>query len=564
MRRPHGAVLYLHGATFPSALSVAYRFDGRSWRDALCEAALDVWTLDFLGFGGSDRYPEMDQSPEDHGPLGLAVAASGQVEAAVRFILAHDTRPRLSLVTYSWGSMPAGLFAARHPTLVDRIVMFAPIACREGPRYAPRPTAPAWKLVSNEEQWARFVEDLPPHEPQVLPRTDFDGWAEAYLDSDPGARERQPPAVKTPTGLIVEILRAWHGELAWDPSEVEAPVCIVRGNWDGVVTAADAQWLFDRLTRSAERRIVTIGRGTHLMHLEEMRTALWSESIAFLTPDQPAHSEARKGETPMVEERHEDKAIPGYDFGSPDVAKSPITLDELKDLKATCLFTDEDVIYLRLSYDVLKGQTEDLVKMWRGIIAQHVHLASYSFDRETGKPDEEYGEAVGKRFAQWVLDTSRAEYDQAWLDYQYEIGLRHHRAKKNQTDHANTADHIRGRDVFGFAAATVADAAVPGEGRPLPGGGAADAGGLVEVDDPAGHAVVAALHEPRRLLRPPWQGPNKLRSPGASRRSTSRRLWGHRITAGTETFWNVSVAVALPTNSAGTKSGIFPYVDGAP
>ena len=55
-----------------------------------------------------------------------------------------------------------------------------------------------------------------------------------------------------------------------------------------------------------------------------------------------------------------------------------------------------------------------------------------------------------------MLDTARAEYDQAWLDYQYEIGLRHHRKKKNVTDHANAAAHIRGRDVLGFAAATVA------------------------------------------------------------------------------------------------------------
>jgi pimeloyl-ACP methyl ester carboxylesterase len=48
-----GTVLYLHGATFPSALSIAFRFAGRSWRDALCEAGFDVWALDFLGFGGS-------------------------------------------------------------------------------------------------------------------------------------------------------------------------------------------------------------------------------------------------------------------------------------------------------------------------------------------------------------------------------------------------------------------------------------------------------------------------------------------------------------------------------
>jgi hypothetical protein len=55
-----------------------------------------------------------------------------------------------------------------------------------------------------------------------------------------------------------------------------------------------------------------------------------------------------------------------------------------------------------------------------------------------------------------VLDTTRGQFDQAWLDYQYEIGLRHHRAKKNQTDHGHTLDHIRARDLLAFTAAIVA------------------------------------------------------------------------------------------------------------
>jgi pimeloyl-ACP methyl ester carboxylesterase len=198
-------VLYLHGATFPSALSVAYRFDGVSWRDALCSAGFDVWALDFLGFGGSDRYLEMAADADAHSPLGLAADVVAQVEAAVQFILDWGDHQQVSLVTHSWGSMPARLFAAKHSTLVDRIVMFAPLARREGPRYTPRPTLPAWKLVTNDQQWARFVEDVPPGEPPVLAHEDFTAWAEAYLDSDPAARSRSPPAVKTPTGPLVEI-----------------------------------------------------------------------------------------------------------------------------------------------------------------------------------------------------------------------------------------------------------------------------------------------------------------------------------------------------------------------
>ena len=50
-------VLYVHGGTFPSALSIAHRFDGESWRDVLCAAGFDVWAFDCYGFGASVRSP---------------------------------------------------------------------------------------------------------------------------------------------------------------------------------------------------------------------------------------------------------------------------------------------------------------------------------------------------------------------------------------------------------------------------------------------------------------------------------------------------------------------------
>src|SRR5882724_3008651 len=79
-------VLYVHGGTFPSALSIAHRFDGRSWRDELNDAGFHVWGLDFHGFGLSDPYPEMAQPAEGNAPLGRAENTSRQLEAAVRFI----------------------------------------------------------------------------------------------------------------------------------------------------------------------------------------------------------------------------------------------------------------------------------------------------------------------------------------------------------------------------------------------------------------------------------------------------------------------------------------------
>ena len=281
-------VLYVHGATFPSAMSIAHRFDGFSWRDALVDAGFDVWGFDFLGFGASDRYPEMTAPAEANAPLCRTADASKQLEAAVRFILAQHDVPRLSLITHSWGSMPAGRFAARCPALVDRMVLFGPITWRLARRDERPPAAPAWRLVTLTDQWARFIEDVPAGEPPVLGHAHFVDWGERYLDSDPTSRTRTPASVKTPSGPWYDIGRAWAGDLAYQPERVMAPVAIIRGEWDSMCRDDDAQWLFAAFARAPIRRDVKIGRATHLMHLESNRYGLYRETQAFLAGgDQP-------------------------------------------------------------------------------------------------------------------------------------------------------------------------------------------------------------------------------------------------------------------------------------
>jgi pimeloyl-ACP methyl ester carboxylesterase len=242
---------------------------------------LDVWALDFQGFGGSDRYGEMGQPAKDHAPLCDAQDAGRQVEAAARFILKHQDVPRLSLVSHSWGSMPAGRFAGKHPAMIDRWVLFGPIAQRPARRYESAPTGPAWRLISLEDQWQRFIEDVPASATPVLSRH-FDEWGERYLDSDGESRSRDPAAVKVPSGPFIDILRAWHGKLGYEPALVQAPVALIRGEWDGVVPDQDARWLFDAFTAGPFKRDIKISRGTHLMHLEVMRTELYRETNSFL------------------------------------------------------------------------------------------------------------------------------------------------------------------------------------------------------------------------------------------------------------------------------------------
>lgn len=280
--------LYVHGATFPSALSVAHRFgssrESRSWRDALCAAGFHVWALDFLSYGGSDRH--RDAGP---GAVGRVDAATGQLMAALGHIRERHGDALVSVIAHSWGTIPALRAAGERPEWIDRLVLFGPIVRRDPPSGTGRAAVPLqpWRLVTVEQQRERFVADVPAGEAPVLDPAEFAAWGEAYLDSDPGSRDRDPPAVRIPAGPTVDIARTWSGEWLCDAARVRAPVAVLRGEWDSLTTDADAARLLAALTGAASRHDLRLPRGTHLMHLESGRVALHAASIASLTADIP-------------------------------------------------------------------------------------------------------------------------------------------------------------------------------------------------------------------------------------------------------------------------------------
>ena len=134
-------------------------------------------------------------------------------------------------------------------------------------------------------------------------------------------------------------------------------------------------------------------------------------------------------------------AIPGYTYGTDAVPRSPVSLQELELLQATLLLGEDDLAALRRSGDILGPQIEEILDVWYGFVGDNPHLLA-AFSNAQGQPDQHYLAAVRRRFGQWILHTARATFDQAWLDYQHEIGVRHTRRGKNRTDGADAADHI--------------------------------------------------------------------------------------------------------------------------
>jgi hypothetical protein len=146
--------------------------------------------------------------------------------------------------------------------------------------------------------------------------------------------------------------------------------------------------------------------------------------------------------------------IPGYSFGSAEGAQSPLSQEDLLHLEQTLGWTSEDDQRLRKHAELFRSQAEQMIDSWRSVIARQPHLSQW-FAGPDGKPDEEYKARVKRRFVQWVVDVATRPHDQAWLNYQEEIGLRHTPAKKNKVDGGHTPALVPLRYLLAFVPVVV-------------------------------------------------------------------------------------------------------------
>ena len=278
---PGLSVLYVHGSTFPSALSINYRMKGKSWADDLHARGFDVWSFDFAGYGGSDRPAAMNEPKVALSSYpARAPEAAREIDRVIRLIGSNTGHRRVSIIAHSWGTIAAGYFAGRHPELVNKLILFGPVAQRMGKE--PMPRAPS-ELVSAADQWDSFQSGLPKGQPSLISRQDFEPWIRAYLATDPASGSRSPASVQAPAGPDVDFAEAWSGHLPYDPALIRAPTLLVRGEWDPIARDADIAWLKAAMTHvQGGVRSVKLPNGAHRMLLEENRQALFDAVAHFL------------------------------------------------------------------------------------------------------------------------------------------------------------------------------------------------------------------------------------------------------------------------------------------
>ena len=131
----------------------------------------------------------------------------------------------------------------------------------------------------------------------------------------------------------------------------------------------------------------------------------------------------------------------GYIYDDPSMARSPVSVEKLAELRASVLLGEDDQRALRLAGEVLADQVEDVLDVWYGFVGGNPHLVA-SFAAPGGEPDVRYLTQVRARFGQWILDTCNRTYDDTWLAYAEEIARRHHSGGKNLTDAVEAAPYV--------------------------------------------------------------------------------------------------------------------------
>lgn len=278
-------VLFIHGASFPSALSSGFRINGYSWMDDLAGAGYDVYGLDFLGYGNSNRYKEMYLPPNENPPLGRAEEIYLDIDNAVNFLIKKTGSPTVNIIAHSWGGSVAALYAQKFPDKINKLILYATIVSRNPQKPVEEiieTEYPAYECMPPEKRIQLMKELTPENETSNLENDIFTRWGNEWLNLSSLFQQKLTDQVCFPNGSSVDVNNLLSGKSYFNPELILSPTLIIRGEWDKYPSFEDAQNLFQSLKNVKQKRYVVIERGTHVIHLEKNRFQLYDEVRLFL------------------------------------------------------------------------------------------------------------------------------------------------------------------------------------------------------------------------------------------------------------------------------------------
>ena len=249
-------ILLVHGVTY-SSHEFDVNYGDYSLARYLAANGFEVWRLDIAGFGESGRVadgflPDSDYAAED-------------IAAAVRLILARDGIKRMDVLGWSWGTVTSGRFAARHPEMVRRLVLYAPIVAGLGEQ--------AVKEPFHRNSWLHAAGDF-----QMTPSNTIDEAIVEPVVSDTFLSNCwRYDGEQSPNGGRRDLLVSPEKRLI-PTADIEAPVLLIAGSKDQYVSPALCREAYGTLKNKASRLEIIDG-AAHAMLIEKPYYRTFREKV---------------------------------------------------------------------------------------------------------------------------------------------------------------------------------------------------------------------------------------------------------------------------------------------
>lgn len=276
---PERTVLMVHGATFASEAVFDLAYDGYSWMDHLAAHAFDVWAVDLAGYGGSTSIAD-DRAECSYDSL----AAAADVTWAAKRVLESRGVERLCLLGWSWGASVTGVVATQSPSLVERLVLFAPQWVSPNaylPMIAHAGEGRERTVREEHLRRERLSAIARGGAAALTPDDRFECWLDTVFRGAPTDAPRR--SITVPNGSLREMALCWSLDRpTYDPALIRSPTLVVCGAHDDVLPSDMSRSVFRALTGAARTFFVEIGEGGHDLHMEVHRDRLFMAVLKFL------------------------------------------------------------------------------------------------------------------------------------------------------------------------------------------------------------------------------------------------------------------------------------------
>ena len=226
-----GTILFVHGSSMASQPTFDLDVPGRPDSSAMeyfARQGYDCWCVDMEGYGRSTK------DRDNNAPISFG--ADDCFAAATYIQKLRGPRPLL-VYGISSGALRAGLFAERHPEMVDRLALDATVWTGEGsPTLAERRKKLPEFIAKNRRPIDRaFVHSIFNRDhPGTAEDRVIDAFADAIVKLDDSV----------PTGTYVDMCSKLPVN---NPENIKAPTIVMRGQWDGIAGFDDLIEFFKKL-----------------------------------------------------------------------------------------------------------------------------------------------------------------------------------------------------------------------------------------------------------------------------------------------------------------------------